>query len=220
MIQHQKISMLLFFICSTFLSRKRLNEALKYFSLFWVSMSISTLASALDNTNKTGSQVKQVKQTFLSCAIITSEHLTALQLYQRGLPLQLAIESLPGISRDGKKRLEFVYELAGRIGILNAYADINTNFARCATLVYETKGKPAADLKEYAYYFCAGENKVRYEIILKLDRKFSVREITKDLPTRYHEVVRRYQKLIDAEGNLAAFDLTANNLKACLQQIE
>lgn len=177
-------------------------------------------ALALDNQNKPQMQDKQVKQTFLSCAIITSEHLTALQLFQRGLPMQLAVDSLPGISRDGRKRLEFVYDLAKRIGVLNTYADINTNFARCATLVYETKGKPAADMKEYAYYFCAGENKVRFEIILKLDRNYSIKEITKDLPSRYHDVVIRYKSLIETEGNLAAFDLTANNLKACLQQIE
>jgi hypothetical protein len=180
----------------------------------------SPKAIALDNENNKALQDTKVKQTFLSCAIITSEHLTALQLYQRGLPRQLAMDSLPGISRDGKKRLEFVYDLAKRIGILNAYADINTNFARCATLVYELNGKPAPDLKEYAYYFCAGENKIRYEIILKLDRNFSFNEITNSLPSRYYDVVRTYTKLIENEGVLAAFDLTANNLKACLQQIE
>lgn len=177
-------------------------------------------ALAIDKQNTPQMQDQRVKQTFLSCAIITSEHLTALQLFQRGLPMQLAIDALPGISRDGRKRLEFVYDLAKRIGVLNTYADINTNFARCATMVYEINGKPAADLKEYAYYFCAGENKVRYEIILKLDRNFSTREITKDLPTRYHDTVSRYQNLIATQGTLAAFDLTANNLKACLQQIE
>jgi len=198
------------------LSGKRLT----YLCLFISIALMSPLTLALDNQNKPTMQAKPVKQTFLSCAIITSEHLTALQLFQRGLPMQLAIDSLPAISRDGKKRLEFVYNLAKRIGILNAYADINTNFARCATLVYEASGKPAADLKENSYYFCSGENKIRFEIILKLDRQFSVREITKDLPSRYRAVVLRYKKLIEEQGNLAAFDLTANNLKACLQQIE
>lgn len=188
--------------------------------LFMAITLFSHFAVALDNKKNASVQEKPVKQTFLSCAIITSEHLTALQLFQRGIPMQLAIESLPGISRDGKNRLEFVYDLAKQIGILNAYADINTNFARCSTLVYETNGKPAADLKEHAYYFCSGENKIRYEIILKLDRKFSIGEISKDLPSRYREVVQRYKHLIEQQGNLAAFDLTANNLKACLQQIE
>tara|TARA_R110001592_G_scaffold137324_1_gene355236 strand:+ start:21433 stop:22056 length:624 start_codon:yes stop_codon:yes gene_type:complete len=185
---------------------------------FLISCSFSVLA--LDNTDKKRTQAPELKQSFLSCSIITSEHLTALQLYQRGLPKKLAIESLPSISRDGKKRLEYVYEWAKKIGILNAYADINTNYARCSTLVYEQNGRPAADLKEHAYYFCAGENKIRFEIILKLDKKMSMGEITNKLPSRYTQVTERYKRLINDKGMLAAFDLTANNLKACLQQIE
>lgn len=183
-------------------------------------LSCSFTVIALDNTDKNGTQASSLKQSFLSCSIITSEHLTALQLYQRGLPKELALASLPGISRDGKKRLEYVYDWAKRSGILNAYADINTNYARCSTLVYEQNGRPAADLKEHAYYFCSGENKIRYEIILKLDQQMSMNEITHKLPIRYTQVAERYKRLINDKGMLAAFDLTANNLKACLQQIE
>ena len=186
--------------------------------VFLLSCSITTLA--LDNTDKKVTQASSLKQSFLSCSIITSEHLTALQLYQRGLPKELALASLPGISRDGRKRLDYVYDWAKRIGILNAYADINTNYARCSTLVYEQNGRPAVDLKEHAYYFCSGENKIRYEIILKLDKQMSMNEITYKLPIRYAQVAEHYKKLIDNKGILAAFDLTANNLKACLQQIE
>tara|TARA_R110002049_G_scaffold8781_3_gene46752 strand:+ start:612 stop:1235 length:624 start_codon:yes stop_codon:yes gene_type:complete len=185
---------------------------------FLLSCSFAVLA--LDNTDKKGTQASSPKQSFLSCSIITSEHLTALQLYQRGLPKELALASLPGISRDGKKRLDYVYSWAKRIGILNAYADVNTNYARCSTLVYEQNGQPAADLKEHAYYFCSGENKIRYEIILKLDKQMSMNEITHKLPARYTQVAERYKILISDKGMLAAFDLTANNLKACLQQIE
>lgn len=191
------------------------------FLLAWLMLALMpTSYASANNTRQVAAENQMGEQTFFSCSIITSEHLTALQLYQRGLPLKLAAESLPGITRDGKKRLGHVYELAEKIGILNAYADINTNYARCSTLVFERLGKPAADLKEHGYYFCAGENKVRFEIILKLDRTFSAREIIKDLPAQYESVVRSYQQLIHSQGNLAAFDLTANNLKACLQQIE
>ena len=98
--------------------------------------------------------------------------------------------------------------------------NVNTNYARCSTLVYEQNGQPAADLKEHAYYFCSGENKIRYEIILKLDKQMSMNEITHKLPARYTQVAERYKILISDKGMLAAFDLTANNLKACLQQIE
>lgn len=182
--------------------------------------SCSFAVLALDNTDKKRTQASTPKQSFLSCSIITSEHLTALQLYQRGLPKELAIESLPNISRDGKKRLEYVYNWAKRIGILNAYSDINTNYARCSTLVYERNGRPAADMKEHAYYFCSGENKIRFEMILKLDQNMSMHEITNKLPARYNNIAEHYKKLIDEKGMLAVFDLTANNLKACLQQIE
>lgn len=175
---------------------------------------------ALDNTDSDTRQAVNVKQSFLSCSIITSEHLTALQLYQRGIPRELAADSLPNISRDGKKRLAYIYDWVKEIGILNAYADINTNYARCSTLVYKKQGRPAPDLKEYAYYFCSGENKIRYEIMLKLDRNHSIKEITKDLPASFLSVAQRYKILIKEKGTLAAFDLTANNLKACLQQIE
>lgn len=175
---------------------------------------------ALDNTDEKGTQAPILKHSFLSCSIITSEHLTALQLYQRGLPKELALASLPGLSRDGKKRLGYVYDWAKKIGILNAYADINTNYARCSTLVYEKNGRPAPDLKEHAYYFCSGENKARFEIMLKLDRQMTIDDIIRNLPNRYIHVVKRYKNLIDEQGMLAAFDLTANNLKACLQQIE
>lgn len=183
-------------------------------------LSISLASFAIDNTDQNRSQETKVKQSFLSCSLITSEHLTGLQLYQRGLPKNLALEALPNISRDGKKRLDYIYEWAKRTGILNAYADINTNYARCATLVYEQNGRPAPDLKEHAYYFCAGENRIRYEMILKLDRKTPIKEIVVGLPKRYTQVAKRYEMLIDKQGLLAAFDLTANNLKACLKQIE
>lgn len=188
--------------------------------LFCLLFQFQTNAFALDNTGQKPNQAKQMKQSFLSCSLITSEHLTSLQLYQRGIPVDLAAESLPNISRDGKKRLEYVYGWAKRIGILNAYADINTNYARCATGVYQTSGKPAADQKEHAYYFCSGENKTRFEIILKLNQNMSLEEIKNSLPSRYHPIVNTYKALIDNKGSLAAFDLTANNLKACLQQIE
>lgn len=159
------------------------------------------------------------KQSFLSCSIITSEHLTVLQLYQRGLPRVSAIESLPNITRAAKERVKYVYDLAKKIGILNAYADINTNFARCSTMVHQINGTPAADLKEYSYYFCAGENKLRFEVILTADQGKSLTKLISLFPRKYEATVVNLHYLIKNKGTLAAFDLTANNLKACLNQI-
>ncbi|WP_197473221.1 hypothetical protein, partial [Oleiphilus sp. HI0123] len=122
--------------------------------------------------------------------------------------------------RKARKRVEYVYQLAKDIGTLNAYSDINTNFARCSTLVYKNKGLPAIDLAEHAYYFCSGENKLRFEIILLIDQGLSQEKLEAQIPTTHHKVLKQYQNLIKRKGTLAAFDLTANNLKACLQQIE
>jgi len=164
--------------------------------------------------------IKNFKQNFLSCAIITSEHLTVLQLYQRGLAKKIALTSLPRITPDARKRVDYIYNLANDIGILNTYADINTNFARCATLVYEVKGKPAADQKEYGYYYCAGENKMRFELLLQFNQGSSLDEIYKSLPASHYHVAKNYHQLFLKKGLLAAFDYTANNLKACLKLIE
>ena len=159
------------------------------------------------------------QQSFLSCAIITSEHLTVLQLYQRGVPRDVAIESLPNITRAAKKRVRYVYDLAKKIGVLNTYSDINTNFARCSTMVYQVNGKPAADLQEHNYYYCSGENKIRFEILLMIDQNKALQDIIKSFPDRYELIILQLHHLIQNKGTLAAFDLTANNLKACLNQI-
>ncbi len=156
---------------------------------------------------------------YLACSIITSEHLTTLQLYQRGLPLEAAKASLPNISKEAIKRVDYIYRLADRIGILNAYSDINTNFARCATLVYEQRDKPAVDQIDYGYYFCAGENKVRFEIILNHNKYHTLEKVLEHTPDSHSDVAIRYHKLIKQKGLLAAFDLTANNLKSCLNNL-
>ena len=158
-------------------------------------------------------------QDYISCAVITSEHLTTLQLYQRGVSLDVALSSLPKINREAKKRVHYIYSLAKKIGILNAYADINTNFARCSTLAYKIHGKPAKDFIDYGYYYCAGESKIRYEAILYTDRYMNLEKVIKKTPDTHIKVAIDYFKLIKNKGILAAFDLTANNLKSCINNL-
>ncbi len=189
---------------------------LKYFFLLLFLSNINQAVSAKP-INETS---KNFKHTYLSCSIITSEHLTILQLYQRGLPKQLAIESLPNITRAAKKRVKYVYDLAKKIGILNTYADINTNYARCSTAVFQIKGKPAPDMLEHNYYFCSGENKLRYELILMADQQKTLEQLLDNFPSHYQPTIISFYQLIKSKGTLAAFDLTANNLKACLNQIQ
>lgn len=163
---------------------------------------------------------EQIEQDYVSCSIITSEHLTTLQLYQRGVTLETALESLPRITRNGQKRVRYIYRLADGIGILNAYADINTNYARCSTQVYKQQGKPILDELNYGYYFCAGENKIRYEILLHTDRYMNLDRVLQKTPETHMNVAIEYFKLIENKGLLAAFDFTANNLKACLNNLQ
>jgi len=159
------------------------------------------------------------EQSYISCSIITSEHLTTLQLYQRGLSLESALETLPNISRGAKKRVRYIYDLADSIGILNAYSDINTNYARCATKVYIQLGTPAQDKIDYGYYFCAGENKIRYEIILYINKYLTLEKVLESTPDTHSDVAMRYYRLISDKGLLSAFDFTANNLKSCLNNL-
>ena len=187
---------------------------LKFIILFIISTSSVVAHSA--NSEQSN---KNFKQSFLSCSIITSEHLTVLQLYQRGVPRDLAIESLPKITRAAKQRVKYVYDLAQKIGILNAYTDINTNYARCSAMVHTINGIPAADLKEHQYYFCAGENKVRFELIIMSNQNKTLNQQLDAFPNRYQPTIIDLFRLIKTKGTLAAFDLTANNLKACLNQI-
>jgi len=177
-------------------------------------LSTKTLSEQVDTK-----ETERQNHDFISCSIISSEHLTTLQLYQRGVPLKTALESLPGISREAKQRVSYIYELAMNIGILNAYADINTNYTRCANLVFKKNGKPFIDEPNYGYYFCAGENKRRYEILLNTDRYMNLDKVIAKTPDTHIDVAISYFKLIEAKGLLAAFDFTANNLKACLNNL-
>ena len=163
---------------------------------------------------------REDQHSFLSCALITSEYLTTLQLYQRGVPLETAVNNLPKISKSAKTRVASVYELAENIGILNAYADINTNYARCAHRLFKSKGAPAKDQVDYGYYFCSGENKIRFEIILHSDRYLRLDKVLQKTPDSHIKTAIDYYNVIANKGLLAAFDLNANNLKTCLTKLD
>ena len=152
--------------------------------------------------------------------MLTVEQLTVLQLAQRGITQQEALDTLPFGQKKAKNRVKEVYALLEKEGILNTYSAVNSNYARCAKLVYEAKGAPAKDLLEYPYYFCAGENKVRYEIILRINESFNIDRVLSATPDSHFDVAIQYFKLIENKGLLAGFDYTANNLKACVKQIQ
>lgn len=178
------------------------------------------LLHAPTSLSSSPASTSDISHDFISCAFLTVEQLTILQLAQRGISQQVALETLPLSRAKAKERIAGVYSLLDREGILNAYSLINSNYARCSKLVYEAKGVPAKDLLEYPYYFCAGENKIRYEIILRINESFDIDRVLKETPDSHFDVAIQYFKLIENKGLLASFDYTANNLKACIEQIE
>lgn len=178
------------------------------------------LLHAPTSLSSSPSSTSDIPHDFISCAFLTVEQLTILQLAQRGISQQVALETLPLSRAKAKERIATVYSLLDREGILNAYSLINSNYARCSKLVYEAKGAPAKDLLEYPYYYCAGENKIRYEIILRINESFDLDRVLSETPDSHFDVAIQYFKLVENKGLLASFDYTANNLKACIQQIE
>ena len=170
--------------------------------------------------SKEAPSAPDIPHDYISCAFLTLEQLTILQLAQRGINQETALETLPLSRAKAKDRIKTVYNLLEQEGILNAYSVINSNYARCAKLVYEAKGTPAKDLLEYPYYFCAGENKIRYEIILRINQSFDIDKVLSETPDSHFDVAIQYFKLVENKGLLASFDYTANNLKACVQQIQ
>lgn len=110
--------------------------------------------------------------------------------------------------------------MVDQLGILNVYADINTNYARCASLVHSRNGVPAQDKLEYGYYYCSGENKRRFEILLNSNKYHTLDRVLEATPITHQDIAMRYMNLIKTKGLLAAFDYTANNLKACLNNLQ
>lgn len=181
-----------------------------------LALILSSTASASDAKQ----DAALIAHDFISCSVLTVEQLTILQLAQRGISKEEALEVLPFSQKKAQQRVEQVYSLIEQEGILNSYSMVNSNYARCAKLVYEAKGAPAADLLEYPYYFCAGENKVRYEIILRINQYFDIDRVLAQTPDSHFDVAIQYFKLVENKGLLSSFDYTANNLKACLNQLK
>lgn len=174
------------------------------------------LFTSIHASGENASSTSDASHDYISCAVITSEYLTILQLYQRGIDQKTALETLPLSNSAQKDNLRTLYEAIRKDGVLNTYSAINSNFARCATHVAAERGEPEKNTLEYNYYFCAGENKLRYEIILYTNESYDIDAVLKQIPDSHFDVAINYFRLIENQGLLAAFDYTANNFKACL----
>lgn len=160
-----------------------------------------------------------VKHSYQSCTVITTELLTTAQFYNRGVPLQELIESLPNLSPTGANKVTATYELIQKSDLLSTYSAINSDYAKCSKQVYANQGKPPYGSQEYGYYYCAGENKLRYEIILSIFLKQSRENVIPQIPKSRREIAAHYFDLADKQGLEAVFDLMASSLKNCVSQI-
>jgi len=162
---------------------------------------------------------KVAEHSYQSCTMITTELLTTIQLYEKGIPLDLLIESLPSLSKEGEKRVRLTYQLADKAEPLSSYSTINSDYAKCAKAVFSKHGKPTPTSVEYGYYFCSGENKLRYEIALSIYLKANKDEVIPQLPKSRQKIGVHYFNLAEEEGLEAVFDLMANSLKHCVNQL-
>ena len=160
------------------------------------------------------------KHSYQSCTIITTELVTTAQLYNRGIPLDELIESLPNLSPQGEKKVRSTYELIQQSDLLSTYSAINSDYAKCAKQAHENQGKPPYGTREYGYYYCAGENKLRYEIILAIFLKQSRENVIPQIPKSRRNIALHYFDLAEKEGLEAVFDLMASSLKRCVNQID
>jgi len=165
------------------------------------------------------STTNDVKHSYQSCTIITTELLTTAQFYNRGIPLEELIESLPNISPQGKKKVTSTYERIQQSDLLSTYSAINSDYAKCAKQVHANQGKPSYGSQEYGYYYCAGENKLRYEIILSIFLKQSKDNVIPQIPRSRRDIAVHYFDLAEKEGLEAVFDFMASSLKHCVSQI-
>jgi hypothetical protein len=180
------------------------------FALLTLAYSVGSAASQKSTT---------FEHSYASCSAITSEYLTLIQLYQRGIGIDQALGALPFKAEASKSRATELYALIKKLGVIDTYVQINTNFARCSRLVYEQSGTPEQGNEEYGYYFCSGENKVRFETILTVNETYDLNKVISATPDSHMDVAITYFNLIKDKGILAAFDYTANNFKACLKQL-
>lgn len=156
------------------------------------------------------------KQSYESCSLITSEYITVLQLVHRGFDRDELAASLPGLTPEAHKRMERLYTATEEEGLEETFSAVNSEYARCARSVYRSKGVPERTAREGHFYFCAGENKVRYEILMASVAGGQPQAIINQLADIHKPTARALLELHRNEGTLAVFDALGDELKFCI----
>lgn len=155
--------------------------------------------------------------SYESCSMITSEYVTVLQLASRGLSGEVLKNTLPGLSEKAEDRIDALLRMAGNEGLVDTYSTVNSEYARCAAGVFESNGMPSQGSREAHFHFCAGENKVRYEVLLAALVGAPKEKVLAQLKPRHQEAATAIYDLHQSEGELVVFDSLGAELKYCLK---
>lgn len=171
---------------------------------------------ALSSAKVPASKTDAAGESFESCAMITSEYLTILQLHQKGFTAAQLKASLPEISAQGKKDVDALYSVIERDGIVPTYANINGRYTHCAKQVFDRHGKPPRGSREEHFYFCAGENKLRYQVVLAAYLGGKEKDILPQLPEDRRDLAKSLISMAHKDGYQKTFNLLASQLKRCI----
>lgn len=158
-------------------------------------------------------------QSYETCGMIASEYLTIVQLHERGFTKAQLQKNLPDITRQGKKDIDYLYKAIAKNGVTSTYSNINARYAKCAKAVYDLRGKPEPGTRPYHFYFCAGENKLRYQILIAAYLGGTSEEILPQVPKSRQKVAKALLESFKKKGINKTFDGLATDLKRCINGV-
>lgn len=164
----------------------------------------------------TSVQAAKAEQSFETCGMITSEYITVLQLIKKEFTGKQLEQSLPALSKKGSRRVDELSEAVKKNGLVETFSAVNSEYARCSKTVYKREGKPESSSRENHFYFCAGENKLRYEFLVAATLDADIKEVIRQIPASRKQMVHAIYDLQDDEGTEATFDAIGDELKYCL----
>lgn len=156
--------------------------------------------------------------SYEACSMIASQYLTTIQLLQKGFEAEVLKETLPGLTDKGAQRIDSLQQQISRSGITETYSGVNARYARCAERVHEQRGQPEPGTRQHHFYVCAGENKVRYEILLAAWAGGQLEEVQEQLAAPHRKAAARIFKRLRESNAENVFSELASELKLCLNQ--
>jgi len=156
--------------------------------------------------------------SYEACGMIASQYLTTIQLVQQGFDPPILKQTLPGLTDKGAERIDAMHEQIEQNGLVETYSGVNARFASCASRVNDNRGNPERGTREHHFYVCAGENKVRYEILLAALAGGGLEEVRPQLAEPHRRVADKIFRRLEETDVATVFREMASELKACLNK--